>query len=281
MSRSLRLMLLLSSLTLAACDTTLDVDVAADPADGFSRITLPLDGVVLQRSDSTENNVRRSDVADVNLLQFDGTTRFDLVSGAEIDEGDYRGARLLLGDDDGELVRSVGGGTFPIDIATSPGFAEVDFSINEDERSTLTLALDLRLSLALRDGNRYLLSPVLRAVRGDGADVSGFVAAALLAADACDVGAAIYLYPGEDVEPQERDGSGTDPLATAPVRFDNSRNQFRYSLRFLPEGSYTLALTCDGEREDGIDAADPDLIFGNSFNLDLDASESATLNFSN
>lgn len=274
---------------LAACEPAFDVDVAADPpaetlllADQAVRVTLPLKGVVLRKADASTRSISR-DAVPVDLLRFDGETVFSLLSSEKVD-GDYQAVSLDIDDSDFDAeLETQSGGIFPTDLPDSLPYTPLEFSIDKDsnDRVSLTLALDLRLSLDLNpDTDRYRLDPVLRAVRsGDGASVSGLVASALLPALDCDVGAAVYAYAGDDVEPDERDGAAAEPYATAPVLHDSGDSQGRYTLRNLPAGLYTLSLTCDGEREDGLDAADPLMEFGDGLNIELDDGESLSLDF--
>lgn len=274
------ILLSLPVLAMTACESSLDVDLAADPVDNASRVVLPLDGVVLRTAENEERSVKRDDTADVDLLQFDGDTLFGLISNGDPKDGDYVGVRLRI-EEDG-FVERLGGDRVPIDPAADSPFAEVEFSVKEDDGDNiaLLLALDLRLSLSETNDDRYLLRPVLRAVRsGDEAEVSGTVASALLSDAACNAGAAVYAFRGEDVEPDERDGVGVEPFATAPVLRNLGGGSASYRLRLLPAGSYTLALTCDGEREDGLNAADPDMEFDEVEEVDLDENEFDTVNF--
>lgn len=273
-------LLLCTALGLSACESSLDVDLAADPLDNATRVVLPLNGVVLRKAEGEERRVASNDTADVDLLQFDGNTLFGLISNGDVKDGEYRGVRLLV-DQDGFLDRA-NGTRIPIDLDANPPFADVAFSIDEDDGDNivLLLALDLRLSLSETSNNRFLLRPVLRAVRsGDDAELRGSVASALLSDSACNFGAAVYAFrhasADENVEPDERDGVGVEPYATAPVLSDRS-----YRLQILPAGTYTLALTCDGEREDGFDAASPDMSFSNEREVDLDENESRIVDLS-
>lgn len=272
------------ALLLAACDPAFDADVAADPpsdpatlADDPMRVILPLEGINLRTEDGEVRRITRGDPALVDLIRFDGQSVFSLLSNRKIREGRYRGVQLLIDAQDAE-VQTLAGGVFPIDLSATPPFVPVSFSIKDDDRESLTLALDLRLSLARRGDDRYQFDPVLRAVRnGDAAQISGTVADTLLSDAACVRGAAIYLFEGAGVEPDERDGAGVEPFATTPVTQSFGSNA-SYTLRFLPAGDYTLALTCDGEREDGIDAASDDITFGDGIDIELDQGERALLN---
>lgn len=275
------------ALALAACDPALDADVAADPpgppatlANDPVRITLPIGGVNLRTDSSEVVSVTRGDFALVDLLRFDGLSRFSLLSNRKVDVGNYRSVELLL-DAEGAEVETLGGGApLPIDLSTTARLAPVTFSIKDEDRESLTVTLDLRLSLALRANNRYLLDPVLRAVRNQGAaEISGTVRSALLTDPGCARGAAVYLFAGASITPDERDGADAEPLATTPVTRTSNADAGNYILALLPAGSYTLALTCGGDREDGIDAASEPIEFVGADNIELDEGETADFDF--
>jgi hypothetical protein len=271
------LLLAVLGVFLSGCNSSLDADLAADPLDNATRVVLPLDGIVLRTADGQDRRVTRGDSAEVDLLQFDGDTLYGLITNGDPKDGDYRGVQLIV-DEDG-FVERTGGARLEIDPAPNPPFAAVSFSMKEDDgdRIVLLLGLDLRLSLSETDDDRYQLRPVLRAMKsGDEAEINGSVANALLSDARCNSGAAVYAFLGDDVEPDERDGEGVEPFATAPVLRQGGTASYR--LRLLPAGRYTLALTCDGEREDGLNSADPEMAFDATAEVELDEGESATLN---
>ena len=81
----------------------------------------------------------------------------------------------------------------------------------------------------------------------------------------------MYLFQGENITPDDLDNAGVEPFATSPV-FTNDDSSFSYSLRVLPEGNYTMAVTCIGNDDDP--ATDEDLEFRNIVNIEVDAGES-------
>jgi hypothetical protein len=138
------------------------------------------------------------------------------------------------------------------------------------------LLLDLRQSLSFdNDTDEYTFTPVMRAVdTTEASRIDGDVSVTCPAGDSLSQGA-VYLYSGRDVTPDDLDGAGVEPFATAPVFTTTAGNAFFYSLRFLPEGDYTLALTCIGNDDDPV--TDEDLEFRNIINVELDRNETITL----
>ena len=282
MIRSTRLALIGTALLLGACESSFNADLGADTIDLVDRVQLGMDGVELRRADGTSLTLTRADTGFPELLSFQNDTLFSLISNSEIDEGSYTGARLILADDDeattGDdnfVLRNASTLRVPIDLPINPPYADATFSLDEDDNASLILIIDLRLSLSLNAAQtRYQLDPVLRAVEdGEGAEISGLVANNLISRTDCLSGVAVYAFKGENIEADERDGAGVEPVASSPVQRAGANNAASYRLRFMPAGSYTLALTCDGERENGLRVADPEMLFDRSINVDVDEGE--------
>lgn len=271
---------------LAGCGPALDVDLVANaPVDGAS-VLLRLEGVDLDRIDGREEARTRGAVGEYRYQRDTPALPDDLLSNSDIRGGEYRGLRLRFAADEGSVART-GLATEFIEIGSNAD-AEVAFMIDGDEdgRVSLTVALDLILSLRENQGEAgFTLDPVLRAMeRRDVASVSGDVAAGRINAPACSTLAsrpAVYAFAGHDLVPDERDGGGAEPLAVSEI----SRSAFgaagRYTVDYLPPGDYTLALTCSAQLENGTEPAldDATIAFFAATEITLDAAEQVTLNF--
>ncbi len=202
-----------------------------------------------------------------------------LFTNEELPAGTYTGIRLLFDLDQGASSVTTGDGEFPLLLADGD-FAAVDFTVEDGEESseTLTLALDLRQSLVFDDiDGDYTLTPQLRAVRTDNAaQIEGNVAVVCPQDTSLATGGAVYLFPGADVPPDDLDGAGVEPVATAGVVLDSATSLFRYTARFLSAGDYTLALTCRGNED--FPAADDELEFVNVQDVQVDEGEILQLN---
>src|SRR5690606_31084979 len=158
-------------------------------------------------------------------------------------------------------------------------YAPLRFEVEDNDSSSsesFTLVLDLRQSLSFDGGpDEYTLTPVMRTVvTGDAGRIQGNVSIS------CAVGnlstGAVYLFQGRDITPDDIDGAGVEPFATAPIFTGQGGASFFYALRYLPEGDYTLAVTCIGNDEDPLE--DQDLRFRNVVNVSLDRRETVTRN---
>lgn len=259
-------------LLLGGCNARFTADLSTDaPADtGISGVQVNLLGLDFRKADGTTSTLefRRGELVD--LLDLRDGDPLRLFTDEQLPAGRYAGVRLLFDDDKGDNAVTTVAGKFPLLLADGD-FAVVDFLVEDEEASqeSLTLVLDLRQSLSFDEANdEYTLKPRLRAVRsGDAAGIEGNVAAACPEGTLLTPGAAIYLFSGTGVAPDDLDGATAEPFATTGV-VGSATAGFRYAMRFLPAGDYTLALTCNGNED--VLSVDDDLAFRNVQDVQLD-----------
>lgn len=275
----------LAAVLLAGCEPAFDVDFVANaPVDG-STVTLRLDGVDLGRVDGGTETRTRGQTGEFRFQRELLATPADLLSNSDIDGGEYDSIRLRFAIDEGAVQRS-GLATEFIEIGANDD-ADVAFMIDgdEDDRVSLTVALDLILSLREnQDETGFTLDPVIRAMdRADAASVEGTVAASLISGVDCGALArpAVYAYLGSDVEPDERDGANAEPIAVSEISRAVVGAPGSYVLNYLAPATYTLALTCQSQLENGTQPAldGANIVFFEPRNLELEAGEQALLNF--
>lgn len=266
---------------LAGCEGQVTMDLATElPADpNITQVAVYIRG--LEFTGSSTKTLEFSASEQVNLIDLaDNNGVMRLFTGEELSSGSYTGVRLLLDDDraDDAFVRAgSGSGTqFTLNLADGD-YASLSFSIDDNKKSndSFTLLLDLRQSLSFDDGNdEYTLTPKMRAVdTSEMSRIDGDVSITCPAGGSLARGA-VYLFQGNDVTPDDIDGAGVEPFATAPIFSATSGGGFFYSLRYLPAGDYTLAATCSGNDEEP--STSQDLQFRNVVNVNLDDSETVT-----
>jgi hypothetical protein len=273
----IRTVLLIAALglVLAGCDVRFTADLGTDaPADpDVSSVEANVLGLDFRRDDGTRVTLefRSGEFVDLIVLQDGDPLR--LFTDEELPAGRYTGVRLLFDEDESDNAVRANNDEFPLLLADGE-FAAVDFLVEDEERGQekLTLVLDLRQSLSFDEARaEYTLTPRLRAIRtDDAARIEGTVTVACPAGTTLATGGAIYLFSGADVQPDDLDGAGVEPLATTRV-VDAVIARPRYALRFLPAGDYTLALTCKGNED--VLAVDDDLAFRNIANVQVDADD--------
>lgn len=267
-------------LLLSGCQGSVTVDLSSDaPADKtLSSVLVDVAGVEFRRSDGTTEKLEFTRAERTELLDDNA---FRMFTNERLSEGTYTGVRLLLEDNNANSVSRSDGRQFPLNLAEGD-YAEMDLTVAEDEatREGLALSLDLRKSLTFNDDdNEYTLRPVLRSTPADkAAQIGGNVDVRCPAGTSMATGGAVYLFTGEDVEPDDI-GSAVEAYATTTVSVDAFSGFSTYSLRFLTPGDYTIAVTCEGDEDDP--GADDDIDFVGTANVSLDDGERLTRNLAN
>lgn len=270
---------------LAGCESSADIQLVAGPAPEGTTVTLRLDGVDLRRIDGDLEEVRRNSVGEFTIQAGSDPTPQDLVTDAKLENGEYAGIRLRLADDAGTVEFT---DDPDVIIEASPDAdtrdAEVAFDFDEDDDKRIVVALDLVLSLSQdQPGDEVVLDPVIRAMeREDAASVSGSIPASRFDDDTCLEGgtARVYAFVGNNVEPDERDGNEAEPIAVADIVRPDLQSDGTYRFDHMPPDDYTLAFTCEGEFENGIEPADDEVIdFFEGADLRLDPGEDLVVDF--
>jgi hypothetical protein len=244
-----------AALVLAGCEGTFTADLATEaPADpDIVTVRADLAGLEFETAGGGTKTLAFRVAETVDLMDLTEGTPLRLFTDERLPAGDYTGIRLLFDAGAGLNVARAAGGQFDGKVAEGE-FAEVDFSVEDGERSreALTLSLDLRRSLVFEDASdEYTLTPVLRAVRtSDAALVRGNVLLSCPTGSSMARNGAVYAFAGSETKPDDVDGTGVEPVGSSRVRTDAFGLLPRYELRFLAAGDYTLAVTCRGDADD-------------------------------
>jgi len=277
-----RLPFILIALLLAGCEGRVSVDLTNErPADASLRqVVSGLDGLEFERSDGTTEQVTFTASESVNLNGFQNGRVLTLLTDETLPEGTYTGVRLLFDTDaDGRFVTDSLSRRYTMLLATGD-YAEFDFVVEKDKssRKAITLTLDLRQSLSLDSSTGvFTLTPFLRSVVTDEAGIlEGTVSVTCGAGVSLAQGGTAYLYRGLGVVPDDRDGIGVEPYATAALSINTATGQFSYRLLDLPAGDYTLAVTCEGSLENP--STNDILVFHGTRNVRVDEAAVSTAN---
>lgn len=268
------------ALLLTGCEGTFTADLSVGaPADpDIAEVRATLRGLEFETSGGGTKTLDFRDGELVDLLEYADGSPLRLFTDEPLPDADYTGVRLLFENDTDVTVVDAAGGEFNGQLVQGD-FADLSFSVQEDERSqeSFVLTLDLRRSLAFDEGTgEYTLEPVLLAVETDkAASVGGLVDLDCPTGNTAARNGAVYAYAGRDVVADDADGAGVEPIASARIESPVGTVTRRYELRYLPPGEYTLAPTCRAdEDEPGTNDA---LEFGPTVNVRLEAGEAAAL----
>lgn len=284
---------------------SLSLGVTDAPVDDADEVVVSFVGVELRNNaDAVLESFTFAEPITVDLLEQQGDQQFFLIQGEELPVGVYDRVSLLVEDMDNASCTQasadpnypsyirIDGVKYPLIVPSggASGFkVQGPITIAAGGSAAYTVDFDLRKSIAER-GNTgcYNLRPVLRVV--DNARVgtlSGSVDAALLADSACTAdaltgaGAAIYVYSGAGVVPDDFDGTAAEPLTTAlltPVIEGESMVGFSYEVGFLLEGNYTVALSCQAG-DDAPAPSDDAIAFIQPATVAIVRDTAATVNF--
>lgn len=285
--KSLRFAPVLALFALAGCEGAVSFDISATPPEDVESAILRIQTLRLTREDGTTQDI---DLDDLEIDAVDlgrGRTRA-LISSEELTTGSYTRATLLLEAEsdtlDSYLIFNDGTEVSLTLNAGSSLAAAADFSVKEDDDTSMTLHLDLRSSLLLDSSNAgdRIIYPRMRLLDdSETGSISGNVDDALLSDSGCDsdndpsLGRVMYIFSGADIIPEEIDGSLPDPVTTALVSRDTVNAD--YVAAFLPAGDYTVALTCNAELDDPLRF--DGITFVASDTANVSAGQSTTLNF--
>lgn len=262
-----------------AGSATLDLAITDAPIDRAAAVELRITGVHLVPASGEPEQFDFDTPLTVEMLRLQGSNSEPLLSGETVPAGEYTAIRLLIDAEpatDDSLIEFLDGTIFSLALPESAdGVAEHGerFTLEAGEKHAFTLDFDLRRSLRppADDGNDYRLEPVTRLVDDDTAGhAEGTVDAALVSDSECFP--AVYAYSGRDVEPGEL-GSATEPVNTALVEPAAGQLDSVFFLGFLPEGDYTMALTCRADRDE-VDTTDG-VTFSHTLNVTIEAGETS------
>lgn len=96
-------------------------------------------------------------------------------------------------------------------------------------------------------------------------NITGVVDARLFSYMQCSGSKAVYIFKGHNTYPDDIDKNDPNPVQSADVVYDSISGRYRYNAYSLPEGGYTLALTCQAERDSPLQ--DDDITFSGTRNV--------------
>ena len=96
-------------------------------------------------------------------------------------------------------------------------------------------------------------------------NITGIVDARLFSYMQCSGSKSVYIFQGHNTYPDDIDMNDPNPVKSVDVVYDSISGRYRYNAYSLPEDGYTLALTCQAERDSPI--KDDDIRFSGMKNV--------------
>lgn len=246
--------LMLSGCELFENDGKLDLNITDDaPYTQIKSVVVTVRKIRLEAEDGGHETFDLDPAIQVDLRSLTGGQTRALLSDEALKSGDYESIRLTLSDSsDDNYVEEVDGTRHDLDVNDDEIELATDFSIDDHGTTQLTLAVDLRRGLREDDDDyRFVADSALHLTNDeDTGTVTGTIPVSKIDDDCA--GAAVYVYKGKDVTPDDIGGTGTEPYSSTIVSM-GSDGLYHYTAAFLPEGDYTLGLTCDADEDDPVD----------------------------
>lgn len=264
---------------------TLNLGITDAPVDGADHVWVEFTGVEIKPAAGNSFSIDFPAPRQIDLLALTGGTAELLLDGYVLSAGTYEWLRLKVnasqgGDPADDSFMVIGGTPYELRI---PSGAQTGLKLNRpitipaDGTASFTIDFDLRKSVHARSGDVYMLRPTLRLVDNStvGA-LSGSVDTTTIAAE-CVGGdaAAVYVFEGAGVTPDDVDAIDPDPIATATV--DWAAADYGYTVAFLEAGIYTAAFTCDAGLDDP--ALDDALSFVGTTTVTITAGQTTVQHF--
>lgn len=261
----------------SAATGTLNLALTDAPVDNADEVVIEFTGVEI-KAGAELIDITYDTPLQIDLLTLTGGVSEPIVDGQVLPAGQVEWIRLKVnatsgGDplDDSYIV--IMGTPYPLTI---PSGAQTGLKLNrpitipENGIASFTIDFDLRKSVHEAAGN-YILRPTLRLVDNstDGA-LSGTVDLT-----GCVEPAAVYVFEGAGVVPDDVDGIEPDPVATASVDPETGD----YTVAFLPAGEYTAAFTCDAADDAPDTDDDAAVAFSGTTDVSITAGQTTTLDF--
>jgi len=233
------------------------------PIDGLENVVVQFTAVEMKRQSGGWTKYTLPSPQPIDLLALQGLSTADLLVNMPIEAGDYKQVRFILDDSPmANRVKVKGGAWKDLEVpnASTTGLKiKQDFTIPDDRQINFTVDFDLRKSVKYKSkSGKYKLKAKMKLViDSDVGFIRGSVHPSLLMAKSCsdgdvDTHNAAYVYSGHNVAPgdiDEASPSNNEPVTTTMIQYDNTTGLYIFEAAFLAAGDYTIALTCNADRE--------------------------------
>jgi hypothetical protein len=241
-------------------DGNINIDITDSPTDQATSVVVEFTGVVAQPAAGKTVNYHFPTPVQIDLAQLQDGTSASLLQNLQLPAGHYRWLELEISATPGAKDSSVtlDSGSVQGLVLAAGGQAglrmDSGFDVQANEGSSFIVDFDARRSVLppATGSTDFRLQPVLRMLDERAAgNIVGSVSGDLAAAAGCVP--VVYVYRGTDTVPADLDSAAataTQPITEAPVAMDTVFGAYRFTAAYLPAGTYTLAFTCDADKDD-------------------------------
>ncbi len=285
----------------------LSLGVTDAPVDNADAVVISFTGIeLLDAQGGVSQSFDLQPPQAIDLLKLQGSNSQLLISDVDVPAGVYQEVRLSVESENSSCQNlvapfasyiTINGTQNPLVVPSggSSGFkVKGPLTIATGGAASYVIDFDLRKSISQRGGTGcFNLKPVLRVVdTSQIGSLVGTVDGDLLQDSSCtaDVqsgeGAAVYLFAGAGVTPDDVDGTDPEPLSSALLVAKNDQSgDFSYAVGFLTAGDYTAAFSCTAGADDpetndaGVDPATDTVRFGNAVDVVISVDTVTTADF--
>ncbi len=260
--------------------------ITDSPVSDAQNVVVSFDCLELQPANSGRKMFTFNPIEQIDLLQLQGNEFSQLISNELVPSGQYSWARLCVlaerGNDQDSYIILNNGARFSLYVPSGDQSGlkiNTPFYVQQDGSTSYTVDFDVQKSVHDPQGfPNYILRPTLRLVKNDQV---GSITGTIMQ-DTCNgIGmiqdAAVYVYSGLNVVPDDTDANAPNPITTAMVKFDTTENEYTYTAGFLNQGDYTVTLTCEFSNDNPDN--DDNIVFVQPTNATVLAGQSTTVNF--
>lgn len=266
---------------------TISLGVTDAPVDAAARVVVEFTGVELRHQDGGTETFVFDAPRQIDLLALQGGGVELLLDDEQVPAGQYEWIRLSVNADRDESTSFIeydDGTVFPLFIPSGDqaGLRLVSgFAVPAGGSADFTIDFDLRRSVRRPPGlgPNHILRPTLRLVDNAAiGSIAGRVDSSLIFPDSGDAcSPAVYAFEGSDVTPVEVFGEA-GPLATATVELEEQTGEYTYRIAFLSPGPYTVAFTCEADRDEP-DTDDGIVFVGGTANVNVSDGGESVVHF--
>lgn len=231
------------------------------PVDGATHVWIKFDAIEIKPAEGERLTYDLAGTQRIDLLTLTNGETATLLDGIELPAGQYNWIRLMVNTAPEDLSGGpfseenfcyivIGEDAFPLVIPSGDQSGlklNRPFVVPAGGSANFVLDFDLRKSVhTAESGDKYILRPTIRIE-----DLSkvGTIAGEItnLGANAC-ADATVYVFSGSGIVPDDVDFIDPEPIASAKAV--ETEGVCGYTVPFLSEGPYTVALTFDAALDD-------------------------------
>ncbi len=267
---------------------TLSLNLTDASIDTANAVVVKFDAVEIKPKQDPSFQINFTQQQSIDLYQLQNGESVPLLQSYSLPAGEYNWIRLAVDADQNEMDSYISfdnGSTYSLYIPSGSQTGlkfNRNFTVPVGGVISFMIDFDLRKSILPPSGQAtdYRLNPSLRIENlNETGNIAGYILANTVNSSDCATGLALYLYKGINAATDD-EGSPTPPVTSSIPVYDNVNDRYHYKISYIPEGQYTVAVTCDAENDGPV--TDESVMDWSSLiqkNIDVVTNNTVLLNF--